>query len=837
MALAELTSRDAVIAAMQESEQLGRDRFLERYGFGRSRDYEVIHDGKRYDSKAIVGAAHGHQHPSLGPLSPRDFSGGRQTINKLKELGFDVVPVAGLEGEGDRTGAQLARFLRVYESARTARFGGENEAWEALRSAANALRERLAPILPRATVRPSVGQGNWAKVPWIAVLDPRETDSTQHGTYPVILIPEDLGGAYLTLAQGVTELKRELGRRAAYDELRRRADILRPSLTHLIDEGFDLDGDVDLGDSPLGRDYAASVIASMYVPGPAIADRPIEDDMATLSSSYAELLARGELDFDVDGHRGAQVLSIYIGQGALTNFETGGRQGWWGWRSAPTELESLRPGDLVLFGRGYTGGSPRVDSETWANGALDGAVVGHLDEPPARTDEAVMPDELAGEATYPWKFRFSILGEHTSVPLGSGVALSASAADAVRKSAIAQGRGQLAPVAGSPLLERYLEGNAVTHKARATTSPEAVAEAFWSEVERSGMQLDRDRTLAFLGAAISKPLVILTGQSGSGKTQLAQRLGEWCGVDPVGQPRYLVVPVRPDWTGPEYLFGYPDGLRDPVRGRAVWFVPETLQFMFRAQADPVAPHVLLLDEMNLAHVERYFADFLSGIESREPVLPALERVEGQWVEAEHGGRSPIPTNLIVVGTVNVDETTYLFSPKVLDRAFTFEFRVRAEDLDGALRRPAPASAAAREVLETIVGIVRDEEWQFRQPHPEHEELLDDLRQLHGLLSPAGLEFGHRVVYEALRFAALLYVATGADRYQALDFITLTKLLPKIHGSRQRIEPVLRGLIEFAIGDSDEPADSGESARLPLTRDKLERMLSVLLDAQFVSFTE
>ena len=60
---------------------------------------------------------------------------------------------------------------------------------------------------------------------------------------------------------------------------------------------------------------------------------------------------------------------------------------------------------------------------------------------------------------------------------------------------------------------------------------------------------------------------------------------------------------------------------------------------------------------------------------------------------EHGELWPIPTNLIVVGTVNVDETTYMFSPKVLDRAFTFEFRVRAEDLDGALRRPAPAGAA------------------------------------------------------------------------------------------------------------------------------------------------
>jgi 5-methylcytosine-specific restriction protein B len=394
----------------------------------------------------------------------------------------------------------------------------------------------------------------------------------------------------------------------------------------------------------------------------------------------------------------------------------------------------------------------------------------------------------------------------------------------------------LAPIAGSPLLERYLEG-VVEGGITSHDTLKALAETFWVEVERSGMQLDRDSTLAFLTAALSKPFIILTGQSGSGKTQLAQRLGEWCGVDAVGRPRYVVIPVRPDWTGPEYLFGYPDGLRPKIRDRAVWSVPTTLEFIFRAHADPAAPYVLVLDEMNLAHVERYFADFLSGIESREPVVPALEVVDGQWVDPEHGEQWPIPTNLIVVGTVNVDETTYMFSPKVLDRAFTFEFRVGAEDLDGALRRPAPAGAAASDVLAQVVETVRDEELQFGQPHPEHQELLEDLRELHTMLSPAGLDFGHRVVFEALRFAALLHTTAGVGRDHALDFITVTKLLPKVHGSRQRLEPVLRDLIAFATGDSGGSPGSEEDVRLPLTKEKLDRMLLTLLDSQFVSFTE
>jgi MoxR-like ATPase len=836
VALADLTSRDAVLAAMEEFDSLGRDQFLQRYGFGRARDYEVVHDGGRYDSKAIVGAAHGHQHPSLGPLSAGDFSGGQPTINKLRELGFDVVQIDRPEVGGDRTRASLTRFLDLYPAARQVPFTGEHEACDALRAAATALGERLRTVLPQAKVKPSVGQGNWARVPWIAVLDARETGTTRRGTYPVILIPESLDGIYLTLAQGVTELKQQRGRRGAYEEMHRRADVVRPALTSLLERGFEFSGEVNLGDSPLGRDYAASVIASRYVPVNELGHAAIEDDMAHLGAAYQDLLTKGILNFEAGAPARPQVLCIYVGQGASTNFETGGRQGWWGWRSAPTGLESLRPGDLVLFGRGYTGGSPRVDSATWLTGALDRAVVGRLEELPTRTDEAVMPDEVAGQASYPWKFRFSLLGEHSPIPLRPGDALSPPASDAIRKSAIDRGNGHMAPVAGSPLLERHLEGSVVGGMESQVTLS-SLADTFWAEVEGSGMQLDRDRTLAFLAAALSKPFIILTGQSGSGKTQLAQRLGEWCGVDSGGRPRYVVIPVRPDWTGPEYLFGYPDGLRPKVQERAVWSVPNTLEFIFRAHADPFAPYVLVLDEMNLAHVERYFADFLSGIESREPVVPALELINGQWVDPEHGEQWPIPTNLIVVGTVNVDETTHMFSPKVLDRAFTFEFRVGAEDLDGALRRPAPAGAAASGVLAKVVETVRDDELQFGQPHPEDQELLEDLRELHRILSRAGLDFGHRVVFEALRFAALLHITAGADRDHALDFITVTKLLPKVHGSRQRVESVLLDLIGFAKGEDEGSEESATTARLPRTKEKLDRMLATLLDAQFVSFTE
>jgi hypothetical protein len=91
MSLADLTSDDAVLRALSEFDALGRDRFLSKYGFRKARNYFLVRDGRIYDSKAIAGAAHGYQHPELGPLSPSEFSGGDVTVRaRLEALGFKI---------------------------------------------------------------------------------------------------------------------------------------------------------------------------------------------------------------------------------------------------------------------------------------------------------------------------------------------------------------------------------------------------------------------------------------------------------------------------------------------------------------------------------------------------------------------------------------------------------------------------------------------------------------------------------------------------------------------------------------------------------------------------
>lgn len=352
--------------------------------------------------------------------------------------------------------------------------------------------------------------------------------------------------------------------------------------------------------------------------------------------------------------------------------------------------------------------------------------------------------------------------------------------------------------------------------------------------------------LAFVSSLVTKPLVVLTGLSGSGKTQIAIRFGEWLGVD-----RLHVAAVRPDWTGAEALFGYEDGLKQPKNGRAAWNVPGPLEFMLRAARDPQHPYLLVLDEMNLAHVERYFADVLSGMESGHECLPNLTKGDdGIWrIPAGAQARIAFPRNVWIVGTVNVDETTYMFSPKVLDRANTFEFRVNVGDLNARAQKPIACRPGDEALVRGLLSLASDDAWQEKNPSTFGSDLDRRLRQLHALLARHGLEFGHRMFYEALRFAALAEMAGLVELDQALDRLVIQKVLPRLHGSRKRLEPSILALMHFCrdlpdVVETDEKLPTLNvdtpitgTARLPSSYDKLSRMLKNLRANQFVSFTE
>jgi 5-methylcytosine-specific restriction enzyme B len=356
-----------------------------------------------------------------------------------------------------------------------------------------------------------------------------------------------------------------------------------------------------------------------------------------------------------------------------------------------------------------------------------------------------------------------------------------------------------------------------------------------------------DFVRAILASLTTKPFLILTGLSGSGKTQIAIRLGQW-----LGEGRLYVAAVRPDWTGSEAVFGYEDALRPGLGGRSAWAVPGALEFMLKAAGDPQHPYLLLLDEMNLAHVERYFADVLSGMESEQDCLPNLAReLDGCWRIASHArARLPFPKNLWVIGTVNVDETTYMFSPKVLDRANVFEFRVQSDDLLVNGDKPSECARGEGDLIRGLHAIAMDQTYSALLPTEIREELAGRLRSLHRLLSEYGMEFGHRTFYEALRFAALMHIAGAVGADHTLDRIVVQKILPRLHGARRRLETPLLALAHFTRDLPQEMTraenltalkpdelNQGQAPRLPISHEKIGRMLRSLRANQFASFTE
>jgi hypothetical protein len=357
-------------------------------------------------------------------------------------------------------------------------------------------------------------------------------------------------------------------------------------------------------------------------------------------------------------------------------------------------------------------------------------------------------------------------------------------------------------------------------------------EAFQKNVDEVGLSFSSNQIKRFITAQITKQFVILTGLAGSGKTKLAEAVAYWLSIDPKKQ--ICMVAVGADWTNNEPLLGYADALNV---GRYCAPATGVLQLLDNAQKVPNAPHFLILDEMNLSHVERYFADFLSAMESSEPLL----RLHGsdKDLEASDTFKVPaklaLPPNVFIIGTVNVDETTYMFSPKVLDRANVIEFRVTSEQMAAFLSEPfklVTVKDLAGKGASYANAFVARVQKRSTLNSTIDKQLQQDALELFHPLSLLGAEFGFRNAKEITRFVEIYLEISGEvsdEMYiykEALDAQVMQKLMPKLHGSARKLSAVLESLNKFA-----------DKHDLPLTQDKVKRMQKRLNDEGFTSFAE
>ena len=336
----------------------------------------------------------------------------------------------------------------------------------------------------------------------------------------------------------------------------------------------------------------------------------------------------------------------------------------------------------------------------------------------------------------------------------------------------------------------------------------------------------------FAFSLMAKRFLILSGLAGSGKTQLALAFANALIED---KKQLCVVSVGADWTNREPLLGFPNALKDDEYVR-----PESgvLDLLIEANKEENLnkPYFLILDEMNMSYVERYFADFLSVMESGEGI--------SLWKGSEnHSVPSYIslPKNLFIIGTINVDETTYMFSPKVLDRANVIEFKISSDEMGNFFKEMknvdrCSINGKAAGMGADFVNLANVKELD------KDDEVVNTLQNFFNELKKVNAEFGYRTATEIFRYIAQAKKNDDTDgkltNHDILDAAIIQKLLPKLHGSRKKLEPVLAQLWKLCFTEEVHIArENVDKAIYKESADKILRMYEAANANGFTSFAE
>ena len=553
------------------------------------------------------------------------------------------------------------KFLTVlneYLQARTERFAG-HKMGSFVRNEMTTEITRL-PFIDHSqyVVTGSVGQGNWAAVPWLAIMNKDITTSTQRGYYIVYLFSEDMERLYLTLAQGVTETSKE--------EMQKIKEEIREQIH--MSQKVKKDDEIFLGTSSKAKGYANSTAA--YIA------------------------------YDVN--------------------------------KMPSEKELVE--DLEEMLRYYEGFIAYKEEGT----------------------------------------KYEMIYERKEV---------------------------------------YLD-------------QQSIIDHVSSYIQSKGFFYEKNDLVNFFLSLKTKPFVILSGISGTGKTKIVQWFAESLGAtEENGQ--FTLIPVRPDWSDSSDLLGYVN-LQGEFQERPL------IKVLENADANPNRPYFVVLDEMNLARVEYYFSDFLSVIESRKwkdgkivtsPVIP--ESITNKHIT--------IPSNVYIIGTVNMDETTHPLSKKVLDRANTIEFNTVNLDYFNFLM----------DVEEKEAEIVSDSSLATKYLHlkecfKENEDLVRNISniliEVNKTLETVGAQVGYRIRDEICFYMAYNEQGKLLSFDEALDYQIYQKILPRLAGSDGRTEEVLKQLYVLCANEEYDSGNNDASyAKYPRSANKLSHMLRRFEYDGFTSF--
>ena len=360
----------------------------------------------------------------------------------------------------------------------------------------------------------------------------------------------------------------------------------------------------------------------------------------------------------------------------------------------------------------------------------------------------------------------------------------------------------------------------------------------------------------YITAIKSKPFLLLAGISGTGKSRIVRELARACWYEHTEEynehkpKNFEMVQVKPNWHDSSELIGYVSR----VSGKSEYIIGDFLKFIVKAWNDPDVPYFLCLDEMNLAPVEQYFAEFLSVMESRKNVSGKIvtdaivKKSKDDWYRVLiseltndkklqdqflNEGIS-IPQNLIVVGTVNMDETTFSFSRKVLDRAMTIEMN-KVDLMAGLTNRHENIGKIE---FADIIGKAVEGVDVYAAHKGVCDKAITYLKSINAALDKTPFKVAYRTRNELLLYVVNNLSWKTDDELEdfviarALDEITCMKILTRIEGDETKVSAnfldnlgnaIKSGLVEIDKDLLQANKSHKGDAYQPISLDKLDEM--------------
>ena len=632
----------------------------------------------------------------------------------------------------------------------------------------------------------SVGQGNWATVPWVCIFDRNITTSATKGVYIVYLLSKDGQTLYLTFNQGCTDIRKVNSKKETIKIMREKAAEI---ISSIDSRGFRSDEDVNLGDglTELAELYQRGIIFyKAYRKGAVPSEDELQSDLRKMMDIYSDYVSG--------------TSSVDEWWPSLEEYNPGiTKEKWLELLSTPaifTESALKMIAEFYAFGGTATCAQLAEHYQRTYNYYLMTSV--HLAERVVKaTGCPVVQEEKNAQNAKWWPVLY----------------IGKDASKDEKGSYIWKIRAELYEALTSFGIEKY-----ITKSGEEELSVKDTITNIKNYIAAKGFSYEDGLIENFYLSLKSKPFVILAGTSGTGKTRLVKLFAEAVGAT-TANGRYKMVSVRPDWSDSSDLFGHVD-----LNGK---FIPGAIiDFVKQAEIDSNRPYFLCLDEMNLARVEYYLSDVLSVIETRDFVGATIQSYPlvsdtyygSDLAAAGRYGTVRLPENLYIVGTVNMDETTFPFSRKVLDRANTIEFSyVDLIPNFDELPREVP------QAMNLNNAFLKTEYLLLGQCVSESEAVnayCFELQKINSVLQKASAHVGYRVrdeiVFYLLNNKKHDLIAENA----AMDNELMQKILPRIQGSSGSVKAMLCELFKLCAGDYD-----GYQAQSDNVSDKMKKALN------------